>query len=119
MRILMLILALGLLGGCQTFGGKSDEGTIKVGPANNGGSSTYKPGTKAEGTTTVVVTEQAKLPAWAIEAHQKPTRRNDSVEAHLKNEDALDRLVDVLLCHRRLLWKLQNGDAINQKECKK
>lgn len=100
MRTLVLILATLLLAGCpleQVV--RSDARPPKI--------------------ATVTVTEHEKTPSWATDDLLIPHRTDDSVGAHLRNEDAQDAVLELAQCHRRLLRRMDAGEKVNPKECKK
>jgi len=94
MRTVML-LALALLIGC--------------------GSNPTKPPERVE----VVIEKLRPLPSWATELYQVPAPANGTVAARLAKEAAALGLVELLLCHRRLLARLDKGETVSSKECAK
>lgn len=65
----------------------------------------------------VVVEKLRPLPTWATEQYQVPVPANGTVGARLANEDAALGLVELLLCHRRLLARLDKGETVDPKVC--
>lgn len=66
----------------------------------------------------VVVEKLRPLPSWATEQYQVPVPANGTVGARLANEDAALGLVELLLCHRRLLARLDKGETVDPKVCR-
>ena len=66
----------------------------------------------------VVVEKLRPLPSWATEQYQVPVPANGTVAARLANEDAALGLVELLLCHRRLLARLDKGETVDPKVCR-
>ena len=92
MRTLIILLALAQLAACQS--------TPKV-----------------PETVTVVVEKYKPLPDWATKAYAKPQPVDGTVGAMLESDSAKGYLLDVLLCHRRLLSLLDKGEAVDPKSC--
>ena len=68
-------------------------------------------------TVTVVVERYKPLPAWATAPLPKPQAADGTVLQHLRNEEARGGVIDVANCHRRLLVKLDQGAAVDKREC--
>jgi len=68
-------------------------------------------------TVTVVVEKYKDLPTWATEQLVKPQAVNGTVGARLTNEDQRGNTIDLANCHRRLLTKLDKGEAVKPEEC--
>lgn len=111
MRYLILLAVL-LLAGCKGTTGptKPSLGT-RIQNA-------ICPVPKGPETVTVTVTERAPIPEWAKEALPTPVRANDTVGAHLDNENALENVVKRYACDRALLRRIDKGETVNPDECK-
>lgn len=66
----------------------------------------------------VIVEKYRDLPTWATEPLVKPAPIDGTVEARIRSEEARGVIVDLANCHRRLLTKLDNGEAVDEKECR-
>lgn len=66
---------------------------------------------------TVVVERYKPLPSWATEQLVKPEAASGKVGDRLRNEEARGGVIDVSNCHRRLLARLDKGEAVDKKEC--
>lgn len=66
---------------------------------------------------TVVVETFKPLPAWATEALPKPVATDGTVGARVRSEDARGHVIDLANCHRRLLRRLDAGQAVDRREC--
>jgi hypothetical protein len=71
-------------------------------------------------TVTVTVTQMVPVPTWATDPLPVAKRRNETVGEHLRVEDANTGMLDAVAnCHRRLLARLNAGEKVDQKDCKK
>ncbi|GAB3755170.1 hypothetical protein [Lysobacter olei] len=68
---------------------------------------------------TVVVERYKPLPSWATEQLVKPLAASGKVGDRLENEEARGGVIDVANCHRRLLARLDMGEAVDKKECER
>lgn len=66
---------------------------------------------------TVVVEKFRPLPSWATEPLAKPVPADGTVGERVRSEHARGVVIDVANCHRRLLARLDKGEAIDRKEC--
>ena len=92
MRTLIMLIALALLSACTSV-------------------------PKVPEKVTVVVREYRPLPDWATKPYAKPLPIDGTVGAALESEAARGYLLDVLLCHRRLLTLLDQGQQVDAKAC--
>ena len=68
-------------------------------------------------TVTVVVTKYKPLPTWATDPLPLPQPKDDTVESHLKSENARGEIINLANCERLLLKKLDKGEKINKHDC--
>lgn len=66
---------------------------------------------------TVVVEKPIPPPDWATKPYAKPMPRDGTVGAVVESDSAKGALLDVLLCHRRLLDQLGKGKDVDPKSC--
>jgi len=66
---------------------------------------------------TVVVERYKPLPTWATDPLPVQARAGDAVESYIRSEKALGTVADLANCHRRLLVKLDRGEAVDKREC--
>lgn len=66
---------------------------------------------------TVVVEKFKPLPAWATDELPKPVAADGTVGARVRSEDARGHVIDLANCHRRLLRRLDAGQAVDRREC--
>lgn len=90
---LTLALALAALAGCKTV---PDVPSVVHVPVE-----TFRP-----------------LPSWATEALPKPVPVDGTVEARIRSEHARGTVIDLANCHRRLLARIDKGEAVDEKECR-
>lgn len=94
MRTVMLVVVLGLAA-CQTIPNVPEQ-------------------------VTVTVTKLTPIPSWATDPLPVAKRRNETVGEHLRVEDAnTGMLGGVANCHRRLLARLNAGEKVDPKECRR
>lgn len=65
---------------------------------------------------TVVVERYKPLPAWATEPLPTWTT-GPLIEDSLRSDAARGVIVDLANCHRRLLARLDRGEAVDKSEC--
>lgn len=66
---------------------------------------------------TVIVEKRVPLPAWATDPLTKPEPVDGSIGARVRSHEERGITIDIANCHRRLLKKLDAGDAVDPKEC--
>lgn len=67
----------------------------------------------------VVVEKPKPIPTWATDELPKPVAADGTVGARVVSEDARGHVIDLANCHRRLLRKLDKGEQVDPKECKR
>ena len=65
----------------------------------------------------VVVERFRPLPSWATEPLDKPQPADGTVGERARSEQARGVVIDLANCHRRLLARLDKGEAIDAREC--
>lgn len=99
MRNLAALIALALAG-CQTT-----EGALRdVQPLT---------------VVTKVVEKRVDLPAWATEPLPNTAPADKSVEAVVKANNARAETIDYANCRSRLIQRVQAGEKVDAKECRK
>lgn len=66
---------------------------------------------------TVVVERFKPLPAWATTPLAKPEPVDGTVGARARSHEARGGVIDVANCDRRLLARLDAGEAVDPREC--
>jgi hypothetical protein len=66
---------------------------------------------------TVVVEKYRPLPSWATEPLDKPQPADGTVGERVRSEHARGVVIDLANCHRRLLARLDKGEAVSDQEC--
>jgi hypothetical protein len=65
----------------------------------------------------VIVEKYRDLPSWATDQLVVPHAIDGSVGARVQSEKERGVTIDLANCHRRLLAKLDKGEAVDKREC--
>ena len=66
---------------------------------------------------TKVVEVYRPLPTWATDPLPRPAPANGTVRAVVDSHGARGDVIDLANCHRRLLRKVQQGEAVQAQDC--
>lgn len=91
-RWLLPLLVLAALSGCKTVPNIPEVVRVPV--------ETFRP-----------------LPSWATDPLPVPQPADGTVEARVRSHDARGAQLELVNCHRRLLARLDKGEAVDKREC--
>lgn len=68
-------------------------------------------------TVTKIVEVERPFPSWATEPLPKPEPADGSVGARVESHDARGQVIDFANCQRKLLRKIEKGEAVQPSDC--